>query len=354
MKRIAYIGGQWSTNIGNAFFDLGADYVLKQVFGEENVSMIFDASGYMPGWNRNNGLIPQAINYWAHLNVDYVVLLGPMLSRYFLPIWKDTLNILKQRGVRYMLLSAGIMKSDERVVSDIKAFFHDNPPFAMTTRDTDTVDVYKDCVPQIYDGICFAFFAKETYSVVPTNLKPYIVSNFDKIDEPEIFIDENRTGDVSFEFNNNTIGLKFKGIFSKVGLRTDRFTDAIVYAMCPLPRGCRTNEVGGYSIIRTDHRFTPTFLRKIYRYDNSFCADIPQTYMNIYAEAELTLSDRVHACAMTLSYGNYAYLFAKTNRSALLERVGANEITDHPVKIDLVYLENEKQKLLRWMKSIEW
>ena len=96
------------------------------------------------------------------------------------------------------------------------------------------------------------------------------------------------------------------------------------------------------------------FMRKVYRYKNSFCADIPHTYANIYAEADLTLSDRVHACAVTLAYGNSAYLFAKTKRSALLKRVGADCIEDHPVKIDLAYLADEKDKMINWLKSIEY
>ena len=47
-KKVAYIGGCWSTNIGNAFFNLGADYVLKQVFGDENVYMVADHSAFAP------------------------------------------------------------------------------------------------------------------------------------------------------------------------------------------------------------------------------------------------------------------------------------------------------------------
>ena len=38
-KKVAYVGGYWSTNVGNGFFNLGADYVLKQVFGDNNVTI---------------------------------------------------------------------------------------------------------------------------------------------------------------------------------------------------------------------------------------------------------------------------------------------------------------------------
>lgn len=351
MKRVACINGYWCTNIGNSFFNLGAEYVLKQVFGDENVHMIFDQTAYINHGKKN---IPYAIDYMAHLNVDYVVLLGPVLTRSFLNVWKKTLDALRTRGIGYMILSAGMMKNDAEAITQIKAYFAENPPYAMTTRDRDTYQEFKDCVPRIYDGICFAFFVPDCVNPVSTDLKPVMAVNFDKIDEPYIFVDSDQPADISFDFQEHKIGLKFKSLFSQVGLKTDRFTDALVYLMSPLPRGKRPEKAGEYTIIRTDHRFSPMFQRKAFRYANSFCADVPQTYANIYAEAELTLSDRVHACAIALAYGNAAYLFAKTGRSALLKRVGAEGIEEHPVKIDLEMLKEEKRRLIEYLRSLEY
>lgn len=354
MKRVAYIGGYWSTNVGNGFFNLGADYVLKKVFGEENVAMIFDQSAYVPGWKRLNGNIPWAINYWEHLELDYVVLLGPVISRNFLPIWKETLDILQKRGIRYMILSAGMMKYDDNIILDIKEYFKSNPPYIMTTRDRDTYEVFQKDVSNIYDGICFSFFVPDYYKPVKTDLSPVLAVNFDKIDEPYIYIDEpDRKTDISFEFGEHQWGMKFRGL-SNIGLKTDRFTDALVYAMSPLPRGKRKDKIGEYTVIRPDHRFNPMFIRKVFRYANSFCGDIPHTYANIYAEAEITLSDRVHACAIALAYGNAAYLFAKTGRSALLSRVGAEGIEKHPVKINIDKLNEEKRNLIEFLKKFQY
>ena len=57
---------------------------------------------------------------------------------------------------------------------------------------------------------------------------------------------------------------------------------------------------------------------------------------------------------MTLAYGNAAYLLAKTGRSGLLTRVGADEISDHPVKIDMQYLNDEKYQLIDWLRKVKW
>lgn len=356
MKKVAFIGGYWSSNIGNAFFNLGAEYVLGQVFGEENVTMVMDQSAYMLQWKTRRGNIPWALDYWAHLCVDFVVLLGPCLSRNFLPIWRDTLNLLRDRGVGYMILSAGMMKCGQDDLRQIKEFFADNPPYVMTTRDSDTYAAFRDAVPRIYDGICFAFFMPDCYHPIPTDIGPSIVLNFDKIAEPHLSLDAPmKHPDHHFELDGHRFDLRYSGgLLSKIGRKTDRLTDAIIYLSALLPRGKRPERLGEYTLIRTDHRFAPMMIRKVYRYANSFCADIPHTYANIYAEANLTVSDRVHACAMALAYGKTAMLLARTNRDALLERVGAAGITKHPVKIDTDLLKREKENLIAYLRSIEY
>jgi hypothetical protein len=45
-------------------------------------------------------------------------------------------------------------------------------------------------------------------------------------------------------------------------------------------------------------------------------------------------------------------LFSKTNRVGLLERVGAGEISEHPVTLDLKRLEEEKQNQFEWLKTV--
>lgn len=350
MKRVACINGYWCTNIGNAFYNLGAEYVLRQVFGDENVHMIFDQTAYI---NRGKN-IPTALDYYAHLNVDYVVLLGPVLTRNFLRIWRKTLDHLKQRGIGYILLGAGMMKISPEELVRIKDYFRENPPFVVTTRDRDTYRELKGCVPRLYDGICCAFFMPECVRPVSTDLKPVLALNFDKTEEPKLYIDEKIGGDLSFDFDGHTISLRYKSLLNRIAQKTDRFTDALIYMKSILPRGKRPEKLGEYTLIRMDHRFSPLIKRKAFRYANSLCGDMPQLYANVYAEAELTLSDRVHACAVALAYGKAACFFAKTGRSALLERVGAAGIDKAPVKIDLQALAEEKKQLVEYLRSLDY
>lgn len=354
MKKVAYVGGYWSPNIGNGFFNMGADYVLKQVFGEENVSIVFDQPAYITFHDRRKGNPKKAFEHIKYLDVDYIVLLGPVISRAFLAIWKDTLIELNKRNVKYMILSAGMMKYTREDLDKCKEFFKEYPPYVLTTRDSITYNEFKDYATHSYDGVCFAFFLPEAYRPIKLNINQKILTlNFDKIFEPKILFNYQKE-ESNFSFDGKDWLLKFNKFVKKIGGKTDRLSDMFVYFMSLFPGRKKERYIDDYFVIRTDHRFTPMLMNKVYRHLNSFAGDLPHTYLDIYANSFITLSDRVHACAATLAFGNYAMFFSKTNRSALLDRVGARNISKEPVKIDLEYLKNEKIKLLEWMKKINY
>ena len=206
-----------------------------------------------------------------------------------------------------------------------------------------------------YNGICFSFFLPDVYSPGGiSGAEPYVVYNFDKINEPKIWVEDGKEKKAvrEFEYGGDRFKMSYPKFLTSVSSKTDRFTDALIYAMSILPAAKRSEMVGKYKVIRTDHRFHPHFRRKIYRQKNSYVADLPYGYINLYANSKLTLSDRVHACAATLAFGNSAMLFSKTNRSGLLERVGASDICSGPVKLDLDLLAREKNNELEWLRKI--
>jgi len=348
--KIAYVSGYWSTNIGNAFFNIGADYVLKKTFGENNVHAIFDQPAGIFRSQKHKGNPKRAISLIEHSNVDIVVLLGPVLSKDFLNVWSRTILGLKNRGIRYMLLSCGMMKCNKRDLDAIKVFFLDSPPCLVTTRDTDAFEALEGLGFRIYDGIDFAFFLPEAHEPITFDYEKIITLNFDKFFEPLIKISNSPSPNDTFYFENKYWVLKFNNIIKGIGAKTDRFSDAVVYALSLLPTKDRRTKIDDYEIIRTDHRFTPMYKNKVFRFSNSFVSDVPYSYIDIYANSNLTLSDRVHACVATLSYGKSAMFFSNTKRSKLLDRVGADLIYSKPVKLDMEILLDEKTKLLDWLK----
>lgn len=353
--KVAYCTGFWCTNIGNGFFSLGVEHVLKKVLGEKNVTVVSDFQTYTTSYGKRLYVDQNQLEYISALDVDYVVLAGPVISKYFLGLWKDILLKLKARGIGYIILSAGAMKMNDTARREIKAFFKECPPYVISSRDESVYTEFGAYAKHAYNGICFSFFTPDCYSPAGmSGLSPYVVYNFDKIDEPEIWKDngDGKASAQQFEYEGSTYKIAYPKWLTALSAKTDRFTDALIYAMSILPAKKRKSEVGNFRVVRTDHRFHPHFRGKIYRQQNSFVADLPHGYLNLYANAEFTLSDRVHACAVTLAYGHSAMLFAKTDRHGLLGRVGAEGITEHPVKLDMKRLENEKKSQIDWLNNV--
>lgn len=352
IPRAAYCTGFWCTNLGNGFFSLGAEYALKQLMGEKNVTLVSDVQTYTTGYGKRLYPAKNQLDYLSKLDVDYLVLAGPVLSKYFLQLWKDVLIALEQRGVRYVLLSAGMMKMTDAALKECQAFFRAHPPYVFCSRDRAAYEAFGAYAEHSYDGVCFSFFAPDYYSPAPIT-EPYIAMNFDKIGEPAFLegASEDRS-DMQVSWNGKPYHLHSSGLLSRLAAKTDRFTDALAYAASILPQKQLPNRVGEYAIYRPDHRFHPHFRSKIYGQSNAFCADLPYGYLELYANSALTLSDRVHACAVTLAFGHEAMLFAKTGRDGLLARVGAEGITEKPVSIDLERLASEKDAMLQWLKPL--
>ena len=352
--KVAYCTGFWCTNIGNGFFSMGVEHALQNIFGEQNVTIVSDLQTYTTSYGKRLYPHKNQLEYIANLDVDYVVLAGPVLSKYFLLLWKDILLTLRERGIGYMILSAGFMKLPQDAEEEIIRFFDKCPPYVFTSRDKATYDKFASHATHSYDGICFSFFTPDCYHPcgISGNM-PYWVFNFDKLPEPEIGIaDEIKNPSRTFEYNDRDYGMKYSGLVNNALSKTDRFTDALIYIRSIFPQKQMAANIGQYTIIRTDHRFHPHFRSKIYAQPNSFVADLPFAYLNLYANSELTISDRVHACAATLAFGGSAMLLAKTNRSDLLTRVGADGITDHPVTIDLNALAVEKANMVDWLAKV--
>lgn len=350
--KVAYCTGFWCTNIGNGFFSLGVEYVLKKIFGTENVTIVSDYQTYTTSYGKRLYPHRKQLEYISYLDVDYIVLAGPVLSKYFLSLWKEILEKLKARGIGYIILSAGTMKLDSESRKAIKEFFKTCPPFILSSRDRSVYDEFGQFASHAYDGICFSFFVSDLYAPAKmSSAGEYIVCNFDKIVEPKIW-QTNHDGchaDRDFVFQGNTYDVAYSKLLNQAMSKTDRFTDALIYVLSLFPAPKRADSIGKYKIIRTDQRFYPHYRSKIYRQNNSFCADLPYGYLNLYANATLTLSDRVHACAATLAFGNSAMLFVSTDRLGLLGRVGAERITEHPVQIDLKLLADEKSRMVEWL-----
>jgi hypothetical protein len=346
-RTIVVVGGYWSTNIGNSFFQLGAEYLLRTVFPNEHVVMLSDQPGYL---NVQRGNSPNSLILLEHMAIDYLVILGPFLRKEYDKIWLNTLQALYSKDVRIIMISAGMMDYSYDAIQQYRKWLSETPPCIFITRDEDTYDSLGDIPENSYSGIDVAFFVSDLFRSVTLNIDRFVVFNFDKTPEPRFSIGEGQSeksqADYCFEFLGEVWNIEVPKRRTNLAHKFKFYP----FLDCFWPQSY-PEKVGDLKILRTDHRFNPLILRKVYKGQNSFVSDIPYTYLTLYANAACAFSNRVHACVAALAYGNSAMLFSRTPRARLLKRVGLEQITKKPQRLDSEYLAEEKSAMIDFLKS---
>lgn len=350
-KTVALVYGFWGQNIGNAFFNIGGRWILSQMFPEHRVVEIQDQPAYRTFNRKKNGNPKNDVGLLSHLDVDYIVLQGPMLTTSFGAIWEETFKDLAAKGTKFIYLSAAFFHYSDEEFKAAKDILRKYPPALISTRDSETYEQIKDLAPCTYRGIDSAFFVPKAYEPPKLAIEPYITVNFDQYPEPNITCSETELDDKKFDRVNRVLdrywGLsqpKTQMWFSKAGQWQCYLGALLDFRRLP-------TEVGGYKIIRPEHRVNPDLTWKIYRQPNAIASDEPFTYFTIYSQTQLTISDRVHACVATLAYGNPATLMHPTPRGYLFNRVGLDKIRQEPMVLDQEYLEKERQQQIEYLKA---
>lgn len=332
-KKIAFVGGFWSTNIGNAFYNIGTKYLLKNCFPNDDLYFISDQQNY---FGHNIYFKKKYFDINSYWDVDYIVLNGPMLNEPSIRYWKSTLKNIKKE-TKVILLSCGSMRYNEKEYEVVRRFLKKINLFILSTRDTYTYEKYHDLAEYSYDGICSAFFLPEAQKTLDLGrYGKFVVLNFDKKNEPKINYYEDKK-DLKIKR-----GTKIFELLGKKWVITKNYM--------PIHR---TLNIGEYKIIRTCHKCNPFPKKSLYTKKGIFISDIPYSYLNIYANADVVFSDRVHACVVSLAYGKHAMLFSNSPRACLFDKFNINDLKKKPVKIDLNKLEIEKTKLKKFLCSIK-
>lgn len=334
-KSFSYIGGFWSTNIGNSFYNLGCMYLLNQAIPNGEIRFLSDPPGWF--WNENRKNPKNALDYIGFLKTDYIIISGPALNKQFKNVWGPTLEKLKHKRTKLILMSIGSLEYTNEEEEICRELLKKVPPYILMSRDEQTYEIYKDLAEYSYNGICGGFYAPEIFHPCETDLGDYIVLNFESIPEPVFKIGvDNTKSDYHFDFLNNkwTITLR-----KKYGL-SNLFSKGV------------PDKLDKYKITRTRHRVNAVSTKKLFNKKNIFAADIPYSYLNIYANTKATFSDRVHACAVTLAYGNPAMLFSMSPRAKIFERFNLKDIKKRPIIIPKAQLENEKLNQIKFLKEV--
>lgn len=355
MPHFTHILGGWSPNIGNAFFQLGGYHVIQSVIPEATFSIINEKPGYPQYWNPKGGNPPDYFDMAAAVKSDYLVLMGPMFRPETMDVWGDSLEKIVSQGTKLIYLGVGAMRYEQEYIEDYRKFLKKFPAYLFVSRDSETFEKLGDLAENAYNGFDLAFFIPDYYPVSGyKNLLPYVVMNFDKLPEPKFEILTGSTEQIDssqtihkFDFNAQTWIVKQDSWRTRFA-RKSRYTmmlESLIF------KGSQAKVIGDYAIVRTDHRYTPIIGRRTFRYPNVMVNDTPYPYFNIYGNAELVLSNRLHACVIAMAYGKPAMVFSESPRLRLMERFNIPDIKKQPMRIDLTILNQEKAKLKDFLKK---
>ena len=336
--KIASVEGYWSTNIGNAFFQISANGILNDLGFE--VFSVPDVPGFI---NVKKGNPNNYFEFMNELDTDYFCIHGPFFRKEFDKIYLNNIKKIRSRGIKVMGLGVGSMHYDSKSISYYNKWLKECEFDLISTRDLLTYNFLKGTVRKLHNGIDLGFFISY-YKPQPSfiNDKKFICYNFDQIPEPIFFEDAKgpiKIGDKLFNYKKSLSG-EPRGIFKK-----------LFPYIRPYFKRFHNKQINQYDIIRLDHRFNPYSRKKIYTDANTFSMDTPPGFLIAYANSLLTLSNRVHANVATLSYGNKAMYFSDSKRAKLLDRLGLNEIYNRPMSISKDILDNELNSLKTFLKN---
>jgi hypothetical protein len=302
-KLVAYFTQNWTNNIGNLFIDIGATIsLLEAAKVRENKSFSVIPVGTLnlwktylyrmekaqmlkPIWGPLKTLFPNLGNFIAQsttqlsmaeiIKADYAVFSGWFFTPLHFKTFEKLFEKLKKKGVKIILYGVGGDSYSSSEVEYIQNRLKKIKPWLIITRDSIAFEKYGYLAEESFDGLDAAFYVNRLNFLKDIEIEhnPYAVLTFDKV--------ENRKIEKKLEEE-----LRERGI----------------------------------DVIKCSHK-------PYGRPSEKFVSESPFDYLLLYSRATEVHSDRVHACVVTLSFGNKCKLYSPDIRSALFSKVCEEDIT---------------------------
>ncbi|MGC4192970.1 MAG: hypothetical protein QM589_17630 [Thermomicrobiales bacterium] len=326
---------------------------MEQALPGSKVEWFQDQPGYRTFHDQSKGNPANHPDLIGSLDVDYVVLQGPMLTVNFRALWEPTFQKLRERGVKIVLLSSGLFRYTKDEIEAAQRFLDAYPPDVFTSRDSDTFPHFKDVCNHTYDGIESAFCVPDAFKPYRLDMPESVALCFDRYPEPNFSLGNRSTAiedpkmEGSFEFEGDTWNWTIPPMQQRLSHKGQR----MAYVSSVSDRRKLPATLGPWNVLRPEHRSNPFIGWKVYRNPGAVVSDEPYTYLTVYANAKMTLSDRVHACVVAAAYGNPVMLYGTTPRSALFERMGLGGVRKTIVQLPEERRVQERDALLSFLKT---
>lgn len=296
----------WS-NVGDGWYQFSLYYMFKKLYPEHHVVM---GEGPVHRGFRvtNKQQKKNILDVMLYEKADIHVISGPFLSVNFFSYYAEKIKRLKERGEQYALISISGTSVSEQVRNEIGFFLKQYPPLFLASRDEETYNNYKEFVTNSYNGICTAFLVDKNITIDSFKMeKPFFISSFYRELEPTYSLEMGKTCTIE------NILIEHYPTMLKLPYRISRHLNF---------KRTQQKEVGGYLIVRTVQNLNTRFNHINFAMPNSFISFNPLRYLEVVKSSEFTISDRVHACAVSLACGKPARFLFETPRAGIFDRLG--------------------------------
>lgn len=308
----------WIQNIGNGFIDKGARVILQRAFPDAEIVEASGHPNYVGDIKASLGLRQKlgldrsdhrrvdhpyrqrTLNVAEYMDADLIVLPGCILSDWVFRKYAATFDRLDTQDTPVIFLGAGGGDYEATTRETTRKFLDRFDVDALLTRDDEAYESYADDVEFSYSGIDCAFYINEWFDA-PDSTEKFTAHTFDKTDEPERLNPENTV----VRPDHSPFGQPFE-----------------IYVRREVSNLLGNND---------------------YEKENVLYSDRLEDYLFVYANSEVTHSDRVHACVPTLAYGGKAKFYFSTPRAGLFEKVIDQDITEQVVSLNQDRVAAEKQ-----------
>lgn len=294
-------------NVGNGWYQYSLYYMLKKMFPQYDVVMGEGPASLAFHIDRKSQL-DNALEWMNYQTADLHIFSGPMMQDLD-NLYYNKIQGLKKRGENYALISCSGTGYSSKRIAEIGEFLKKYPPLFMSTRDEETNKTFGTYVENRYNGICTAFLVNKNIDIRSYKMdKPFFISSFYREEEPNYSL---KNGNEECSIENITVNHR-KNHFGLPYSVSRHFNS----------KNGQQNEIGGMKIVRTVQGLSTKFNHINFSVPNSFISFNPLTYLEVIKSSEFTISDRVHACAVSLACGHPAQFLFNTPRAGIFDRLG--------------------------------
>ncbi|MDR0307495.1 MAG: hypothetical protein LBI42_11750 [Chitinispirillales bacterium] len=184
MLKIGIYTGCTATNVGNAFFDMGAKQFIQEAFPSAKLFIL----GGVTHWMFNHSQVPPSQQQKYSINslemaelakIDLIVFAGMRMCKEFVDNNGRSFLSAAKRGVAFLGLGVGASEYTNFEAKYYSDFLSKLGKVAIITRDDNTYSMFKEYVKNIVSGIDCAFALSRYYEPPHLDFPNYDVVTFD-------------------------------------------------------------------------------------------------------------------------------------------------------------------------------